>query len=97
MLGAFKTPIVLTLAMLLGLLAGWFANKFWLESVASLFYNLSLIAFTCFLMWIINVAQECRWDLLNNIVCAIDSLADTVWAKAREQGIEMVNVRLKAE
>lgn len=95
MLGAFKTPIVLVIAMLAGMLAGWFAGKFWLESISSLFYNLALVAFTCFLMWVINVAQECRWDVLNNVVSAIDNVADQLWAQARDKGIELV--RLKAD
>lgn len=95
MLGAFKTPIVLALAMLLGTLMGWLCSKFWLESISSACYNLALIALTCALMWVINVAQECRWDMLNSAVGVIDGLADQVWSKARQQGIEMV--RLKAE
>lgn len=94
MLGAFKTPLVLGGAMLVGLIAGWFANKFWLETISSLFYNVALLAFTCLLMWAINVAQECRYDFLNNVVAAIDGIADQIWSRARDKGIEMVRLKL---
>jgi len=95
MLGAFKTPIVLLAAMLIGMLAGWLCNKFWLSAFSSLFYNFALLAFTCLTIWVINIAQECRFDLLNTIAGMVDTMADTAWMQAKERGIEMVRLKME--
>lgn len=90
MIGAFKTPIVLTVAMVLGIVLGWFMNRLWLESLASACYNVALVAFTAFLMWMINVAQECQWEFLNSAVSMIDSAAEQVWNTLRQKGIGVI-------
>ena len=58
-------------------------------SLSQLFYNVALVAFTAGLMWVINVAQECRWDMLNTAVTAIDNVADTIWAQVRDHGVSL--------
>lgn len=77
--------MVLTVCMVIGIIAGWFANRMWLDSLSGLFYNFALMTFTCFLMWVINVAQECRWDMLNAAVGVIDSVSEQVWDQLRAQ------------
>mmetsp|Transcript_6809 Transcript_6809/g.17428 ORF Transcript_6809/g.17428 Transcript_6809/m.17428 type:complete len:100 (-) Transcript_6809:264-563(-) len=97
MIGAFKTPIVLALAMVTGIVGGWFMNRLWLESVAGAFYNVALIAFTAFLMWVINVAQECRWDVLNTAVSMIDNAAEQAWGFMRDKGIGVIVQQARAK